>query len=307
MAAKIVPAENLPPKRLFIVDGHSYAYRAFYAIRQLASPNTGKPTNAIYGFIRMLGKMRAYLQPTHLMVVWDGGLSEKRMTLHPEYKEHRPSMPPLLEQQLDEIVRYLKASNIPSYCREGIEADDWIATLTRRATAQDFYVVIASADKDFLQLVCPQVGLINPNDKEPKIWTIDDVRTKTGVEPHQIVDWLSLLGDSVDNIPGVPGVGSTTATKLIQKFGSIQGIYENLAEVTPDRIRAALMASSETLQRNRSLILLHDDLPDVCCCDDLAVKKPEFDVLAECYREWGFNSLLQELERQKTPQQSALL
>src|SRR5689334_11350151 len=101
-------------KKLFIIDGHAYAYRAFYAIRQLSSP-TGQPTNAIYGFIRMLGKMQAFLQPSHIVVVWDGGLAAERMELHPEYKTHRPPTPPLLEPQLDEIVQFLRASKIASF------------------------------------------------------------------------------------------------------------------------------------------------------------------------------------------------
>ncbi|MBA4148277.1 MAG: 5'-3' exonuclease [Verrucomicrobia bacterium] len=300
-------AEQPSAKRLFIVDGHAYAYRAFYAIRQLASPVTGKPTNAIYGFIRMLGKMQAFLQPTHQMVVWDGGLASERMALHPEYKTHRPAMPSLLEMQMDEIVRFLKAANIRSYHRDGIEADDWIATLTKRAVREDFSVVIASSDKDFLQLIDANVGLLNPNDKEPKVWTVEDVRTKTGVEPSQIVDWLSLIGDTVDNIPGVPGIGPGTATKLLKQFGSIEELYRRLDEVSSSRIQAALKASEPLLKRNRDLIQLHDNLPDVLCCDDLAIAAPETQLLLECYKEWGFKTLQQELERKLGPQQDSLL
>ncbi len=305
MAAGTSPNVNLPPKRLFIVDGHAYAYRAFYAIRQLSSPVTGKPTNAIYGFIRMLGKMKAFLQPTHIMVAWDGGLAEERMTLHPDYKIHRPEMPSSLEMQLDEIGRFLTAANIASFHRKGIEADDWIATLSRRAVLEDFFVVIASSDKDFLQLVSPQIGLLNPNDKEPKIWRAEDVRTKTGVGPEQIVDWLSLIGDSVDNIPGVPGIGPTTATKLILQFGSIAEMYKRIEEVSSERIRAALKASEEIVIRNRVLIQLHDNLPDVVCCDGLELKAPNFDQLAQCYQEWGFKTLAHELEKERS-QQGAL-
>ncbi len=254
-------------RRLLIVDGHAFAYRAFYAIRQLSSP-TGDPTNAIYGFIRMLTKMRAQVEPTHWVVVWDGGLAAERMTLHPEYKIQRPSMPTALEVQLDEIVEFLRASNIASFMREGVEADDWIATVSRLAVEQGISVVIASSDKDFMQLVSASVGLLNPNDKEFKVWKADDVRAKTGVEPAQIVDWLSLIGDTVDNIPGVPGVGPTTATRLLQQFGTVEEIYRRINEVAPERVRSALMASVETLQRNRRLIQLHDSLPDAACCEE---------------------------------------
>src|SRR5947208_13700305 len=176
--------------RLLIVDGHAYAYRAFHAIRELRAP-TGQPTNAIYGFIKMLAKMRATLAPTHLIVVWDGGLSAERMTALPEYKAQRPEMPAELGRQIDDIVRYLDAANIASVCQEGVEADDYIACLARRALNVDMEAVIASSDKDFMQLVTSdewrvtsdekpavqsrhpppvtrhptRIGLLNPNDK----------------------------------------------------------------------------------------------------------------------------------------------
>lgn len=288
-------------KRLFIIDGHAYAYRAFYAIRQLSSPS-GQPTNAIYGFIRMLGKMQSFLQPTHLIVVWDGGLAEQRMQLLPEYKTHRPPMPAQLEPQLDEILRYLTAANISSFHQEGVEADDWIATVARYAVQQDLSVVIASSDKDFMQLVGLNIGLLNPNDKEPRIWGVDDVRAKTGVEPSQIVDWLSLVGDSVDNIPGVPGIGPTTATKLLQQFGSIEVMYGRLAEVASLRIRNALESSAAIVQRNRLLVRLHDSLPGVTCCDDYVVKLPQYEALRALYSEWGFKTMREEVEKKLTGQ-----
>ena len=150
--------------RLLIVDGHAYAYRAFHAIRGLRSPS-GRPTNAIYGFVKMLAKMRAAIEPTHLIVVWDGGLSAERIAALPEYKAQRPEMPDDLKPQLDEIVGYLKAAGVASFCRDGVEADDYIACLARRAAEAGMAVVIASSDKDFMQLVSARIGLLNPNDK----------------------------------------------------------------------------------------------------------------------------------------------
>src|SRR5436190_10951996 len=145
------------PSRFLIVDGHAYAYRAFYAIRQLSSPS-GQATNAIYGFIKMFVKMQAQLQPTHSIIVWDGGLAEERMALLPEYKAQRAEMPSGLEQQLDEIISYLRAASITSWCETGVEADDFIATVAKKAVAAGASVVIASADKDFMQLVSSQVS-----------------------------------------------------------------------------------------------------------------------------------------------------
>ena len=143
--------------RLLIVDGHAYAYRAFHAIRELRAPS-GEPTNAIFGFIKMLTKMRAALSPSHLIVVWDGGLSAERTAALPEYKAQRPEMPVDLGKQIDQIVAYLEAVGLTSFCRDGVEADDYIACVARRAARAGMDVVIASSDKDFMQLVSPRIG-----------------------------------------------------------------------------------------------------------------------------------------------------
>src|SRR5689334_13103634 len=150
------------PNKLLIVDGHAYAYRAFYAIRELSSPS-GSPTNAIYGFIKMLGKLLERLEPSYAVVIWDGGLAAERVAEHPDYKTQRPPMPVDLEPQLDQITHYLEAAGIASLCQDGVEADDWIASVARLGSDQ-LSVVIASSDKDFMQLVSPHVGLVNPND-----------------------------------------------------------------------------------------------------------------------------------------------
>src|SRR5277367_3839442 len=184
-------SESPARRRLLIVDGHAFAYRAFFAIRSLSSPD-GAATNAIYGFIRMLGRMQPKVRASHLAVVWDGGLAVERMALLPEYKAQRPEMPRDLEKQLDEIVAYLHAAGFVSILQDSCEADDIIAALTRRAVADGLEVVIASSDKDFMQLVSPEVLLLNPQDKTDTLWGAEEVRAKTGVEPTQIVDWLSL-------------------------------------------------------------------------------------------------------------------
>jgi DNA polymerase-1 len=281
--------------RLLIVDGHAYAYRAFFAIRELRSPS-GQPTNAIYGFVKMLAKMRESVGPTHLMVVWDGGLSAARVADLPEYKAQRPEMPDDLRPQFDGIVSYLQAAGVASFRRDGVEADDYIACLARHATAAGMTVVIASADKDFMQLVSPGVGLLNPNDKSETIWTQAQVRAKTGVEPAQIVDWLGLMGDSVDNIPGVPGVGPKTAADLLNRFGSVAGVYARLAEVKSEKLREALRVSAGAVQRNLKLVRLQADLPCDFSPAELTGKPAEAGRLAELFRQWGFNGMLQALE-----------
>ena len=218
--------------RLLVVDGHGYAYRAFYAIRHLRSPS-GQAVNGIYGFVKMLDKLRSGLKPSHVVVVWDGGMDAERLAVLPEYKAHRPEMPAELAEQIDAMMEYLVAAGVASVCLEGVEADDWIGCVARAAEKTGWEVVVASADKDFLQLVtlgfgesglgsgatgsdakpeAPEsekgwVGLFNPNDKSERLWGTAEVRSKTGVDPSQVLDWLSLVGDAVDGIPGVPGVG----------------------------------------------------------------------------------------------------
>jgi DNA polymerase-1 len=284
------------PRRFLIVDGHAYAYRAFYAIRHLNSPS-GKETNAIYGFIKMLAKMQAQLQPTHLMIVWDGGLAEERMTLLPEYKAQRAQMPSSLEQQLDDIVAYLRAASITSYCEGGVEADDFIATVARKSVAENLPAVIASSDKDFMQLVEPNISLLNPNDKSETLWNEPQVRAKTGVRPSQIVDWLSLIGDSVDNIPGVAGVGPKTATDLLQRFGSLEELYRRLDEIKSEKLRANLETARELIRRNQKLIRLHDNLRCDFRLDEFSTRPGRFEELRELFTGWGFKTLLHELEK----------
>lgn len=292
--------------RLLIVDGHAYAYRAFHAIRSLRSPG-GQPTNAIYGFVKMLAKMRAAVTPTHLVVVWDGGLCAERVAALPEYKAHRPKMPDDLKPQLDEIVAYLEAVGIVSLCEEGVEADDGIAALALKAAETGLAVVIASSDKDFMQLVSEGIGLLNPNDRTEIIWTAEQVRAKTGVAPSQIVDWLSLTGDSVDNVPGVPGVGPKTAAELLNQFGSVRGLYEQLDEVKSEKLRVNLRAATDVVRRNRELVRLRQDSPPAFSPVKLVTRPVDVGRLRELYRRWGFKTLLAALEESAPEGQAVLI
>lgn len=291
--------------RLLIVDGHAYAYRAFHAIQKLNGPD-GAPTNAIYGFIKMLTKMQASLKPTHHCVVWDGGLCAQRMEALPEYKSHRPSMPDDLERQIPEIELYLEAARMPSFVHEGVEADDWIASQACCAASYGVDVVIASSDKDFLQLVSPRIGILNPNDKTEAIWKAEQVRAKTGLDPEQVVDWLSLIGDAVDNIAGVPGVGPKTATDLLKQFGTIEALYLRIGEVKSERIRTNLLAAQSDVRRNQKLIRLHTDLPCAFDLEKLAVQRGDEEKLAPLYARWGFKTMLAQLEEAHAAQKDLL-
>lgn len=294
------------PHCLLLVDGHAYAYRAYHAIRSLSGPD-GVPTNAIYGFVKMLAKLRQNLRPTHLAVIWDGGLAAERMVAHPAYKAQRPPMPEGLGRQLDEIDTYLCAAGIASWRRDGVEADDWIAGSARRAAVAGAQVLIASSDKDFMQLVTPHIGLINPNDKTERIWTAAEVVAKTGVRPEQIVDWLSLVGDAVDNIPGVPGVGPKTAADLMRQFGSIDELYRRLPEVKSARVKSALAAAEGDVRRNQGLISLRDDVGTDFQLEQTAPKVEDSMRLLNLFHRWGFRSLARELEISRPSFQGTLL
>jgi DNA polymerase I len=239
--------------------------------------------------------------------VWDGGLSAERIARWPAYKAQRPGMPDDLKLQLDDIVHYLTAAGVASFCREGVEADDYIACLARRAADAGMTVVIASSDKDFMQLVSARVGLLNPNDKSETVWTDGQVRAKAGVGPLQIVDWLSLAGDTVDNIPGVPGVGPKTAAELLNQFGSVAALYERLDEVKSERLRSALRASADAVRRNRELVRLQDDLPCEFVPEALAGKSADAGRLRELYQRWGFKGMLAALEELPRERQIVLI
>lgn len=287
--------------KLLLIDGHAYAYRAFYAIRNLKSPS-GAATNAIYGFIKMLGRMRELLKPTHLVVVWDGGLSEERVGLVPEYKAQRPEMPDDLSTQIEEIGAYLDAAGIAEIHSEGVEADDWIATLARQAVIEGIEVVIASSDKDFFQLVNDKIGMLNPGDKMERVWFPEEVEQKTGVKPDQIVDWLSLIGDAVDNISGVQGVGPKTATDLMRRFSSVDGLYARIDEVESGRIRTALQAAEAEVRRNQKMIRLNENIAIAPPITDFVPQSPNFDRLLQLARSWGFKGMTAEIESKHASQ-----
>lgn len=288
--------------KLLLVDGHAYVYRAFYAIRNLRSPE-GRPTNAIYGFIKMLARMRQLVQPANLAVIWDGGLNEERLKLVPNYKAQRPEMPEDLSSQIGAVQEYLAAAGIVSLQADGVEADDWIATLAVSAAHGGVDVVIASSDKDFYQLVSSEIGQLNPADKTEKIWTAEDVMNKTGVKPGQIVDWLSLMGDAVDNIPGVPGVGPKTASELMSQFGSVEALYANIGEVKSPRLRGALTNAHAMVITNQKMIRLSTAGPAAPRFAELQIGTEDRIRLLELFRQWGFKGMAGELETRAAKQQ----
>ncbi len=246
--------------------------------------------------------MRELIRPSHQIVVWDGGLAAERLSLLPEYKAQRDAMPSDLESQLDEITSYLQTANVTSWCDTGIEADDMIATVAKCALKSDLDVVIASSDKDFMQLVGSRVFLLNPNDKSEALWDEARVREKTGVIPSQIVDWLSLIGDSVDNISGVVGVGPKTASELLSRFGSVEEVYRRLSEINSERLRANLEKARAQVTRNQSLILLRSELTCDFNLEKFRVKESDPCALRALYEGWGFRGMIKSLDENQSAQ-----
>ena len=280
---------------VLLYDAYSLIYRAYYAIRSLTGPD-GEPVNAIYGVTKMLRKMLADHTPSHHAAAFDLGAPHKRLTLLPSYKAQRPPTPPDLDRQLPGIRQVLQAMRVPIVEIEGDEADDIIATLAVRAAGAGLDVLIASNDKDFMQIVGAHIRLLRPDGKETIVVNPPAVRARFGVAPEQIVDFLSLLGDSVDNIPGAAGVGEKTAAQLLQTYGTLDNLIAHLPEIARPKLRDSLGAADERLLANRQLIKLETDVPLPQSLESLSVQPSDTAALAALYRRFGFRSLLPELE-----------
>jgi len=282
-------------RRLCLVDGHAVMYRSFYAIPELSTA-AGLPTNAVFGFIRMIRQLRQKLQPTHMIAVFDGGTPPRRLGLLPTYKAQRPVMPEPLRAQFPTVEGYLDKIGMPFVRMQSEEADDVIATISQKAVADGADVIIVTNDKDMYQLVDAHTRMVPPSDTE-RMMSVEDVTAKTGVGPDKIVEWLALIGDAADNIAGVPGVGPKTAARLLHEHGSIAGIYEELSRVKSPGIRNALEQSRDVVSRNVELIRLSRDLS--CSLDwvKAEVRQEDPERVLPFLRELELNSLTKAMEK----------
>ena len=288
--------------KLLLIDGHYYVYRSFFAIQNLSN-SRGEPTNAIYGFVKTVRKMIKDVQPDRAAVLWDVGLPKRRTELQPEYKVNRAEMPDPMRPQLEFIQRIVPMMGLASIGVDDTEADDLMACYTKAACANgDAEVVLATNDKDLFQLVdgCVRVYSTNKSDlASPKdshaLLGAEAVRAKWGVEPNQIGDILALIGDSVDNIPGVPGFGPKTAVNLLRECGSLEAILGDLSVVKNEKLRSKLEGARSQIVANREMVRLdcHLDLP--VPIDDLVIR-PRYDELISALRGCEFKGLLAEVE-----------
>lgn len=249
---------------LMLIDGHSIAFRAYYALPESIADSDGRPTNAIYGFCNMLFKLLQDEQPAYVAVVFDHG-RPFREEIYPLYKEGRQEIDPEVKVQVRRLRPALQALDIPMYQAEGYEADDVIATLTRQALERtDMHVLIVSGDRDLFALAGERVTILYPQGamKDAKRYTPEEVRARWGIEPAQVPLFKALVGDSSDNIPGVSGIGKKTAATLLAKYNSLDEIYDNLNNVST-RARNRLDGARETAEMSHQLATLIDAVPDV--------------------------------------------
>jgi len=280
--------------RLYLIDGTSYIYRAFFALPPL-SDSRGLPTNAVYGFTNMLLKILREQSPERVAVIFDAGGETDRHREYEAYKAQRPPIPDTLAPQIPYVYRVVKALQVPMLLEEGTEADDIIGTVATRAVADGFQVTIVSSDKDLFQLVCPAIEVYDP--MRDKTYQVRDVEERYGIPPQAMADFMSLVGDAVDNIPGVPGVGEKTARALIQEFGTVEHLLDCLERVKRPRLREALSAHAAQIRANRFLVTLRTDLSLAVSPDDLRRQPPDADQLRVLFEELGFTRLLSALEK----------
>jgi DNA polymerase-1 len=290
--------------RLFLIDGYALIYRAFFAM--LSRPLTtsrGENTSVAWGIANFLLRLTDKHHPAYVAWVNDAGTSFRHEAL-PEYKATREKLDAELQQDFDRSItrveQLLRAFRVPLIAVEGYEADDVIATLARQAAAAQTDVVIVSGDKDFYQLIEPRISLLNPGRGGPAaveehFVTVANAAERFGVPPERIVDYLALVGDASDNVPGVTGIGEKTALKLITQFGDLDGVLAHAAEITAKRPRESLLAEAERARLSRQLVTLHYDVPVRLELGALASQPPDFGNLLPILRELEFNSLVRSL------------
>jgi DNA polymerase I len=248
--------------RVYLIDGYSLLYRAFYALPQSISTSSGLPTNALYGFTSMLLKLLDSDEEVGLGVVWDGGMPKFRLEVFPEYKAQRSAMPEELRSQLDHLDEILEAMNIPAIRAEGFEADDALATMSRQVP-EGVELFIVTGDQDAMQLVDGRVKVLRTTRgvSETKEYGREEVVEEYGVTPEQIPDYKALTGDSSDNIPGVRGIGPKGAANLLQQFGTLEGVYENLEKISAKGTRTKLEEGRDSAFMSLELARMRFDVP----------------------------------------------
>ncbi len=286
-------------EQAFLIDGTAFCYRAFYAIRAPMSTADGRPTNAVFGFAMMLKSLRDKHRPAYLAVAFDTGKPTFRHKKFKGYKVSRKPTPPELIQQVPVVKQLLAAYRIPCFEREGYEAEDLLATIARRIAGPDLDVLLVTGDKDALQLIDRHIKVFNPH-QENGLVEADAVRERYGVEPSQMVDLMALMGDKIDDIPGVPGIGPKTAAQLIHRFGSLNALYRRLKDVESPSQRKHLEEKRDQAELSRELAQIDSDAPIEVSAKALKIQEPDWKALRALLRELDFKRMLNQVE-ERTP------
>ncbi|HET7236288.1 MAG TPA: DNA polymerase I [Actinomycetota bacterium] len=291
------PRDPDPPRRLFLLDGHSLSYRAFFALPTTLATSTGQVTNAVYGFTSMLIKLLAEERPDLIAVAFDVGAPTVRLEKYAEYKAGRPETPDEFRQQLGLIVEVLETLRIPVIGVEGHEADDAIATLAVRARERGIEAVIVTADRDFFQLVGSGITVMFnvKGISDIRRYDAEAVTERFGLPPERYLDYVALKGDASDNIPGVPGVGEKTASRLVQEFGSIEELLTRTDELK-GKLKESIEGAGEQLALNKDLALLNTDLELEVGPEDCVMGEWDVEAVRSLFTSLEFRTLFERLE-----------
>ncbi len=292
-------------KRLFLIDGSSFCYRAFYAIRSL-STSKGQPTNAVYGVAAMLRKLVEEEKPDGLAVAFDLPKPTFRHRKFEAYKVHRKPMPDPLVDQIPWIKDLFRAYRIPVFELEGYEADDVLATLALQAAGRGFEVFLVTGDKDFLQMVGEKIKVYRPGREGAEILDEQALKERLGIGPAQVVEMMALMGDDTDGIPGIPGIGEKTALDLIQRYGTVEKLLKAIEEGSAVQVRPSVQKAvrehTDGLQLNRELVTVDTAVPLSVNWDELEVQQPDVPALRRIFQTLEFRKLAQELPSEETGQ-----
>ncbi|MBN1518241.1 DNA polymerase I [Candidatus Sumerlaeota bacterium] len=293
-------------KRLYLIDGHSQIYKAFYAIRNLSN-SQGTPVNMVFGFSQILQRVLKEFEPEYIAVIFDSPGKTFRNEIYADYKANRQAPPEDLSAQIPLVMRMLDAFGVPRMAREGFEADDLLATLAREGAQQGCEVYIISSDKDLFQLVNERVKVINIQNDKFTIIGADEVKEKMGVPPEQMLDLQGLTGDPVDNIPGVPKVGPKTALKLLEQFGSLDAVLERAEEITSKALRERIIEHAEQARISRHLAALDDSVELELGPEELIRGAEDRAELARFFAEMEFRQWMRQypLEGELPPEEAA--
>ncbi len=278
---------------LFLIDGSNYVYRAFYAIRELSN-SKGFPTNAIYGFTTMLLKLLRDWKPHYVAVVFDLKGPTFRHEAFEAYKATRRPTPDALIMQIPYIKDVIRGFSIPVLEKEGLEADDIIGTLARKYEDKEIKTVIVSGDKDMMQLISGNIMMIDT--MKDKTYDVEAVKERFGVNPEKVTEILGLSGDQSDNIPGVPGIGPKTAQRLIEEFGSVEGVLQNIGKVRNPKTRESLRQFADQARMSRDLASIKTDADYDIDLESARYRAPDNEALQSLFKEFEFSSLLQEFK-----------